>query len=117
MRLGLTPSAAARFIVATIARPKIESADCSSCNASAASTSPPGSTCSQRGCLRPVAKALTLSPGAACGVWPESQPRAVGIFSVGSAPCGRAGGMAGRGPTAGCDGVPRSRRQATVATL
>ena len=43
-------------------------------SASAVSTSPFGSTQIHRGCLRPVAKALTLSPAAAFGVWPAGQP-------------------------------------------
>ena len=64
-------------------------------SASATSTSPLGSTWIQRGCLRPAAKALTLSPGAATGVWPGAQPLAVGILSVGMAPCGFAAGIAG----------------------
>src|SRR5690349_551736 len=78
-------------------------------------TSPLGSRWIQRGCLRPVAKALTLSPEAATGVWPAVHPLAVGILSVGMLPCGFAAGMTGASPTACTLGVPCSRRQATVA--
>ena len=56
------------------------------------------------------AKALTLSPGAAIGVWPGLQPRAVGIFSVGMLPCGLAAGIAGALPHAGSGEPPVSRR-------
>jgi hypothetical protein len=63
-----------------------------------------------------VAKALTASPGAGVGNWPCAQPRAVGIFNVGIAPCGRAAGMAGDVPTACADGPPCSRRQAIAAS-
>ena len=66
-------------------------------SASAASTSPLGSTSIWRGCFSPVAKALTLKPGAATGVCPSSQPRAVGIFSVGIF-CGCASGIDGAMP-------------------
>src|ERR1700722_19215473 len=68
---------------------------------SATSTSPLGNTWIQRGCSRPVANALTLSPGAASGVWPGLQPWAVGILRVGILPCGLAGGIAGELPQAG----------------
>src|SRR6266567_4681867 len=78
-------------------------------------TSPLGSRLIQRGCLRPVAKALTLSPGAATGVWPGVQPLAVGILSVGMLPCGFAAGITGALPRAGVFGVPCSRRHDTVA--
>src|SRR5262249_4859085 len=77
-------------------------------------TSPLGSRWIQRGCLRPAAKALTLSPGAATGVWPAVHPRAVGILSVGMLPCGLAAGITGALPRAGVLGVPCSRRQNTV---
>ena len=40
----------------------------------------------QRGCFRPVANALTLSPGAATGFCPSVHPLAVGILSVGICP-------------------------------
>src|SRR5437016_3371874 len=81
-------------------------------SASAVSTSPFGSTWIQRGCLRPAANALTLSPGAATGVRPGAQPWAVGILSVGMLPCGFAGGIVGALPTAGTCWPPCSRRHA-----
>src|ERR1700691_2220578 len=68
---------------------------------SATSTSPLGSTWIQRGCARPVANALTLSPGAATGVCPCAHPWAVGILRVGILPCGLACGIAGALPHAG----------------
>ena len=74
-------------------------------SASATRTSPLGSTWIQRGCLRPVANALTLSPGAATGVCPGAHPLAVGIFSVGRLPCGFAAGIAGALPMAGSCGA------------
>src|SRR4029077_8851333 len=74
--------------------------------ASAVSTSPLGSSCIQRGCLRPAANALTLSPGAAIGVCPCAQPLAVGILSVGMLPWGFAGGIAGVLPNAGSRAAP-----------
>src|ERR1700733_10103702 len=68
---------------------------------SATSTSPLGNTWIHRGCLRPIANALTLSPGAATGVCPTVQPWAVGILSVGILPCGLASGIVGAAPHAG----------------
>src|SRR5260221_7694996 len=83
--------------------------------ASATVTSPLGSTWIQRGCLRPVANALPLSPGPATGVCPWVRPLAVGILRVGMLPCGFAAGIAGVLPTAGSCAPPRSRRHATAA--
>ena len=60
---------------------------------------------------RPVAKAFTLSPGAATGFCPVVQPRAVGIFSVGMAPCGFASGTYGVLPQAGAGAAPCNLRQ------
>src|SRR5512134_3665341 len=84
-------------------------------SASATVTSPLGSRWIQRGCLRPVANALTLSPGAATGVCPGAHPLAVGILSVGMLPCGLAAGIAGLLPTAGSEGLPCSLRQRIAA--
>src|SRR3989442_9000313 len=84
-------------------------------SASATVTSPLGSTWIQRGCLRPVANALTLSPGAAIGICPWAHPLAVGILSVGMLPCGFAAGIAGVLPTAGLCAPPCSRRHAIAA--
>src|SRR5882724_8421855 len=78
-------------------------------------TSPLGSTWIQRGCLRPVANALTLSPGAATGVCPGAQPLAVGILSVGMLPCGLAAGIAGVLPTAASSAPLCSRRHRIAA--
>jgi len=64
------------------------------------STSPLGSTLIQRGWSRPVANALTLSPGPATGTCPSLHPFAVGILSVGMAPCGFATGTTGALPQA-----------------
>ncbi len=61
---------------------------------------PLGSTWIQRGCFKPVANALTLSPGAATGIRPSLHPLAVGILSVGI-PCGLAAGTTGALPQAG----------------
>ena len=52
---------------------------------SATSTSPLGSTYSQRGCTSPVAKALTAKPAAAVGFSPCFQPTAGAMLTVGSA--------------------------------
>src|ERR1700748_1912328 len=78
-------------------------------------TSPLGSTLIQRGCFRPVANALTLSPGAATGICPSVHPLAVGIFSVGIAPCGFAAGTTGALPQAGSGETPCDRRHRTAA--
>ena len=100
MRFGLSPIAAARFSVLNIAYSKSEVAGSVVRSASAASTSPFGRTQIHRGCLRPVAKALTLSPGATVGAFPAASLCAVGILSVGRLPCGLAAGMAGLAPKA-----------------
>ena len=81
---------------------------------SAMSTSPLGSTLIQRGWSRPVANALTLSPGAAVGFCPSLQPWAVGILSVGMAPCGFASGIAGALPQAGAGAAPCIRRHSSA---
>ena len=83
---------------------------------SATSTSPFGSTWIQRGCLSPDANALTLRPGAAIGVWPSLHPLAVGIFSVGMAPCDFAAGIIGALPKAGTGVPPCMRRNSTVTS-
>ena len=56
-----------------------------------------------------------MSPGAATGVCPWAQPRAVGIFRVGMLPCGFAAGIAGLLPKAGSWAPPVSRRHMTAA--
>src|SRR5690606_30443686 len=85
-----------------------------SLRASATSTSPVGSTWIQRGCFRPAANALTLSPEAAVGVWPWDHPLAVGIFRVGM-PCDLAAGITGALPKAGL-GSPSFRCRTRIAT-
>src|ERR1700675_3219291 len=82
---------------------------------SATRTSPLGSTLIQRGCFRPVANALTLSPGAATGFCPPLHPLAVGILSVGILPCGFAVGTTGALPQAGAGAAPCNRRQNSAA--
>src|SRR6185503_3387405 len=65
---------------------------------SATSTSPFGSTISQRGWSSPVAKALTFRPWGDCGLPPCGQPTAGATSSVGTVCfCGAA--RAGSGPT------------------
>jgi hypothetical protein len=68
---------------------------------SATRTSPFRNTWIQRGCFRPAANALTLSPGAATGVSPSAQLWAVGIVSVRILPCRLASGIVGAAPHAG----------------
>jgi hypothetical protein len=58
---------------------------------------------------------LTLSPGAATGFWPSAQPLAVGILSVGMAPCGFAAGTTGALPQAGSGAAPCIRRHSKAA--
>src|SRR5258708_29399563 len=82
---------------------------------SATRTSPLGSTLIQRGCFRPVANALTLSPGAATGFCPSLHPLADGILSVGIAPCGFATGTKGELPQAGSGAAPCNRRHSSAA--
>ena len=111
MQSGLAPMAPARFIVATIAWPKMVRGAPGLDIASDTVTSPLGSTRIQRGCFNPVAKALTFSPAAAVGAWPGPQPCAVGIFSVEIKPCGLAGGMTGASPMAAVGSVAGRRHQ------
>jgi hypothetical protein len=56
-----------------------------------------------------------LSPGAAVGICPSIQPLAVGILSVGIAPCGFASGTTGALPQAGSGAAPCSRRHSSAA--
>src|SRR5262245_44696707 len=78
------------------------------------STSPLGSTWIQRGCSRPVANALTSRPGAATGFSPFAHPWAVGILSVGMAPCGLAAGITGVLPQAGAYAGSCTRRHSSA---
>jgi len=73
---GLTPTAAARFIVLTMACSKTDLGCPGMNSASATVTSPLGSTYSQRGWVSPLAKRSTLSPSAATGLPPSGQPTA-----------------------------------------
>ncbi len=57
---------------------------------------------------------LTLRPGATVGLVPSRQPRAVGIFRVGMAPCGFASGKLGLSPQAGGGVGPCCRRHRTA---
>ena len=79
------------------------------------STSPLGRTLIQRGWSRSVANALTFSPGAAVGVSPSLHPWAVGILSVGRAPCGFASGITGALPQAGFCAASCIRRHISAA--
>jgi hypothetical protein len=68
------------------------------------STSPLGSTCSQRGCLRPCAKGTTRSPLAGLGAWPFIQGSfATDQLMVGSQ-LSRGGGSLGFSPYPGGSG-------------
>src|SRR6185436_13905625 len=86
MRLGVGTAAPAFFIACPMKKPRmpLPSSGRSGALVSATSTSPLGRTCSQRGWSSPVAKACTLSPGAAVGDPPPLQPTASAIFSVGN---------------------------------
>ncbi len=96
MRFALGAAAPARFITFFITRPftPLNSSGRSGALVSATSTSPFGSTYTQRGWARPVAKARTSRPGAASGLAPSGQPFAGAILTVGirvsfgSASCG-----------------------------
>ena len=48
------------------------------------------------------------------GVRPDGHPRAVGIFSVGIAPCGLASGIVGLAPQAGACSPYRIRRNSNA---
>src|SRR5688572_31764414 len=65
---------------------------------SATSTSPLGSTYSQRGCFRSFANADTDVPGAATGLAPSGQPLAGAMSTVGISVLLGAGSL-GSGPT------------------
>src|SRR5688572_14807909 len=75
----------------------------SGAEASATSTSPFGSTYTQRGCCRPVANAATRVPAAAFGVTPVGQPFAGAIFTVGMSVL-LGSGRVGLGPVSAPDG-------------
>ena len=64
---------------------------------SATSTSPSGSTYSQRGCDRPSANRVTRQPLAGMGAAPRGQPTAGAISTVGTSDL-RGAGSAGSGP-------------------
>ena len=99
MRLALGTPAPARFIT----RPAIQSlrpvdpGGLGGALLSATSTSPLGSTYSQRGWSRPLAKAATRVPVAATGVAPVGQPWAGATFTVGTK-VGLGAGSLGVGP-------------------
>ena len=86
MRFALGTPAPARFITRPATHPRMLFAlpGLAGALVSATSTSPLGSTSIQRGWSKPVAKAATRVPVAACGVAPAGQPVARAMFTVGS---------------------------------
>ena len=78
---------------------------------SATSTSPFGSTYSQRGCASPCANAFTVMPDATFGLAPAGQPRAVAISTVGISDFFGAGSV-GVGPMPDSTGRSAFSRQA-----
>jgi hypothetical protein len=99
MRLALGTAAPAFFMMAFIARPlrPFMSSGRGGAFVSATSTSPLGSTYTQRGCSRPRAKAVTRVPGPALGCAPAGQPLAGAMSTVGIRE-GLGGGSCGSGP-------------------
>src|SRR5688572_22791795 len=96
--------------------------DSGSVAASATSTSPLGSTCSQRGCLRPCANACTANPWAALGVAPfghgsfATDHLTVGSqLSFGSARRGWGPYPGGRSAERVIDGIVPNRRPVAAA--
>ncbi len=90
---------------------------------SATSTSPFGSTSSQRGCARPWAKATTRVPRAGKGVAPAGQPTAGAMFTVGMRAL-RGSGSSGCGPVPAAKGrradsaqAPRKLQAVSRATV
>src|ERR1700730_14241109 len=84
LALGWAPEPA-RFIASfcTLPRTPLLSSGLGGASASATSTSPFGSTYSQRGCWSSAASAVALVPSATCGFAPSCQPVALATRSVG----------------------------------
>ena len=99
MRLALGRPAPALFITRPISQDlmPLAASGLGGASLSATSTSPLGSTNSQRGWSRPLANAFTRVPAAPCGITPSDQPFAGAMFTVGiSVRCGC--GKVGCGP-------------------
>src|SRR5882724_274001 len=99
MRLALGVIEPARFMNRFCTQPRtpLASAGFGGAFVSATSTSPLGNTYSQRGCARPVANAVTVSPAAGTGWPPGGQPFAGATYKVGSSDFS-GGGICGFGP-------------------
>src|SRR3978361_928368 len=112
MRLALGTPAPARFITLRMIQPLIPvpSSGLGGAFVSATRTSPLGSTKSQRGWLRPAAKAATFNVGAAVGDVPAGQPFSGAMLTVVMrVSCG--GGSSGLGPIPADDGSVASSPQ------
>ena len=82
--LGVTAPAPFMIIVCTRPRSPLPSSGLGGALVSATSTSPFGSTRSQRGWSSPSARAATWRPAAAVGRSPAPQPTAFAVWMVGS---------------------------------
>jgi hypothetical protein len=84
MRFGLGTPAPARFITSFMTHFLMPpESSFGGAFDSATSTSPLGSTCSQRGCSRPPANSVTVRPAAGVGLAPCGQPFAGAMSTVG----------------------------------
>ena len=99
IRFGLSTPAPARPMIRRATKPFTPLASPAYCGefVSATSTSPFGSTYSQRGWFSPVSNALTVRPGAAIGLAPFCHPTTLATFTVGNGVC-TGGGNCGLGP-------------------
>ncbi len=86
MRFALGTAAPAQDITMPIIQPftPLRSSGLGGAFVSATSTSPLGSTSSQRGWSRPLANNATRVPGAGCGIAPAGQPFAGAMLTVGN---------------------------------
>src|SRR5262245_47322654 len=100
MRFALGTAEPARFMNAPIARPlrPFPSAGRFGAAVSATSTSPLGSTYTQRGCSKPPANAVTVPPAAERGMVPSGHPFAGATLMVGISVWFGSGSV-GSGPT------------------
>ncbi|MNX89410.1 hypothetical protein D3C86_1214240 [compost metagenome] len=118
MRFALTVLAPARFIAAPVAHalmPPEASSGLGGALVSATSTSPLGSTYSQRGWSSPPAYAVTARPLAATGCAPGGQPTARAVFTVGMRVV-LGGGNLGFGPMPASTGSVATSPQALSIT-
>ena len=116
MRSALGTSAPATRMICVSTQERRPRAGAGCLLVSATSTSPFGSTWSQRGWSSPWAKAATASPGAGTGASPAAQPSAGAMSTVGRSPC-RGSGRAGSGPTPAAKGSPSRPPQAARASV